>query len=182
MSALIAESPYRNYVYDPDLFEDDEDDDVKPVSHSDYLSKQMDWFLSNCLQKYPKNLELGQMPFKEDNPAREQLAKYIMSQSFDVMYTLNPSHGRSVLHTAAYSNDANLLEWILECRKEELKKVKNFDNDDLKDCIDALCDNSGWAPIHYATIRGCEAAVEALLKGGCNILVSTDPDMTFVER
>lgn len=182
MSALIAESPYRNYVYDPDLFEDDEDDDVKPVSHSDYLSKQMDWFLSNCLQKYPKNLELGQIPFKEDNPAREQLAKYIMSQSFDVMYTLNPSHGRSVLHTAAYSNDANLLEWILECRKEELKKVKNFDNDDLKDCIDALCDNSGWAPIHYATIRGCEAAVEALLKGGCNILVSTDPDMTFVER
>ncbi|KAL7488617.1 hypothetical protein ACHAW6_014215 [Cyclotella cf. meneghiniana] len=182
MELLLSESPYKNFVYDPDEYDLDEEDDEGyiPQTQEEYLIRQLDWFLPNCLQKYPE-LELGKVPF-ENNEAREKLAKYIMNQSFDAVCIPGPNMLRNALHTAAYRNDENFVRWIIDGYKETLARCNDYDDGTLEnplaDCLDALCDDAGWTPLHYATASGSEGVVELLMEAGCNIRARSDYELT----
>ncbi|KAL3804052.1 hypothetical protein HJC23_006443 [Cyclotella cryptica] len=182
MDLLLSESPYKNYIYDADEYDFDEEDDegYTPRTQEEYLIRQLDWFLPNCLQKYPE-LELGKVPF-ENNEAREKLAKYIMNQSFDAVCIPGPNMLRNALHTAAYRNDENFVKWIIEGQKDALARCNDYDDGTMEnpfaDCLDALCDDAGWTPLHYATAAGSEGVVEMLLEAGCNIRARSDYELT----
>ena len=189
MDVLLSESPYKNYVYDPDEYDLEEEDDEGyiPQSQEEYMIRQLDWFLPNVLQKYPE-MELGKVPF-EKNDARERLAKYIMNQSFDAVCIPGPNMLRNALHTAAYNNDENFVKWIIEGQKEALAQQKEIYCEcdgslehPYGECLDALCDDMGWTPLHYAVAAGSEGVVELLLAAGCDIRASSDYELTCLNR
>jgi len=182
MDVLVGESPYKNYTYDPTSLLDDENEEEEedqPQSQEEYLVKQMDWFLPNCLQKYSQNQsdQLSgstapqEQPFA-NNLARERLAKYIMSVSFDVILLQSPSKARNAIHSAAYHNDTDFLRWIVQnCQNQNEKKLY----------LESLCEDGGWTPLHYATAGGAEDVVELLLEE-CSVLARTDRSLTCFNR
>jgi hypothetical protein len=184
MDALLAESPFKNYVYDPtplptlDRDDDDEDggdcnyddvDDGRPKSQEEYLLLHMDWFLSNCIQKYPTRSSSELQPFANNVLAREKLTKYILSVSFESVLVQSPlTHNRNAIHSAAYRNDANFIKWIIDCQKNI--------------SLDMLCEDGGWAPLHYATAGGAIEVVELLLQEGVSVSTRTDPSLSHFTR
>jgi len=186
MDALVGESPFKNYVYDPTPFisldhetEDGGDDDDRPSSQEKYLLKQMNWFLSNCLQKYQTQTSSCStsrqlQPFA-NNIAREKLAKYILSVSFDAVLFQSPfTQNRNAIHSAAYRNDANFIQWIIECQQSN-------DVNDIS-ILEFLCQDGGWAPLHYATAGGATEVVELLLRQGVCVTTRTDCSLTCFTR
>ena len=180
MDVLVGESPYKNYTYDPTeiyLPEEEEEDEDRPQSHEDYLVKHMDWFLANCLQKY-QNIEFRipqEQPFP-NNSARECLAKLILSTSSNVVLLQGPGvKSRNAIHSAAYRNDADFIKWVIEtcCGDNE---------SDKKQYLESLCEDAGWAPLHYAIAGGSEDVVELLLANGCAVQTRTDRDLTCFNR
>jgi hypothetical protein len=185
MDALLAESPYKNYVYDPTpiptLGRDDDDEDGgdcnhedahdgRPKSQEEYLLLQMDWFLSNCVQKYPSRSSSSELqPFTNNVLAREKLTKYILSVSFESVLVQSPlTHNRNAIHSAAYRNDANFIQWIIDSQKNI--------------SLDMLCEDGGWAPLHYATAGGAFEVVELLLREGVSVSTRTDPSLSHFTR
>ncbi|KAL7539828.1 hypothetical protein ACHAXR_009646 [Thalassiosira sp. AJA248-18] len=196
MDVLVGESPYKNYTYDPTtasatLPEEDEEDDEtdRPQSHEEYLIKHMDWFLTNCLQKYPSQSQyhhrhdndegaesaLTQQPFA-NNVARERLAKYILSVSLNVVMLQSPTKSRNAIHSAAYRNDADFIRWIIQ------SSDTNSSGGDKMSYLESLCDDAGWSPLHYAIAGGAQNVVELLLKEGCNVQMRTDRSLTCFNR
>ena len=186
MDALVGESPFKNYVYDPTPFisldhetEDGGDDDDRPTSQEEYLLRQMNWFLSNCIQKYQtqtsSHTTSRQLQPFANNIAREKLARYILSVSFDAVLFQSPfTQNRNAMHSAAYRNDANFIQWIIECQQ----------SNDVKDIsiFDFLCQDGGWAPLHYATAGGSTEVVELLLRQGVCVTTRTNRSLTCFTR
>lgn len=185
MDALMGESPFKNYVYDPTQFislvhDDDEDrgdnddGDDRPKSQEEYLLMHMGWFLSNCLQKYPSRSSLKLQPFA-NNLAREKLTKYILSVSFDAVLVQSPlTHSRNAIHFAAYKNDTSFIQWIIEYQNSNEAKDISM--------LEMLCEDGGWAPLHYATAGGATEVVELLLREGVFVLMRTDRSLTRFTR
>jgi hypothetical protein len=180
MEVLLSESPYKNYVYNPDEEYEEDEEGYIPQSQTEYLIRQLDWFLPNVLQKY--NVEaLGKIPF-ENNKARELLAKYIMNVSFDTVCIPGMNMLRNALHTAAYYNDVDFVRWIIEGKEKEGAKYSCEEENPYSDCLDALCDDAGWTPLHYAVAAGSVGVVEMLLEAGCNIRGRSDNELTCLMR
>ena len=179
MEMLIGESPYKNYVFEPAIKdeegeeEEEEDgennvDDGGPKNQEEYLLRQLNWFLPNCLQKYQTkgNASSDAVPF-EFNVARELLAKYIISTSHDVFLQPVPSISRTSIHSAAYANDVNFIKWILQGVEGE-----------ERDFLEKPCTDAGWTPLHYATAGGAKSAVEFLMSEKCNVKARSQPSLT----
>lgn len=183
MDALLAESPFKNYVFDPtpiptfDRDDDDEDgddcnhvaDDGRPKSQEEYLLLHMDWFLSNCVQKYPSHSSSELQPFANNMLTREKLTKYILLESFEsVLVQSSLTHNRNAIHSAAYRNDAKFIQWIIDCQKNI--------------SLDMLCEDGGWAPLHYATAGGAIEVVELLLRENVSVSTRTNPSLSHFTR
>jgi len=208
MDVLVGESPYKNYTYDPSatlgLDDDDEEgsddngegEDDRPKTQEEYLSRQMDWFLPNCLQKYNSNPNYHvesqqeqqqlQQPFA-NNLAREKLAKYILSVSFDVVLDQSPfTQHRNAIHSAAYCNDANFIRWIIQSQSNHQssrqQQQHQHSNSDKMSYLESLCEDGGWTPLHYATAGGAQDVVELLFEEGVNVLTRTERSLTCFNR
>jgi len=196
MDVLVGESPYKSYVYDlasAGMDDGDEEEDTdRPKTQDEYLSRQMDWFLPNCLQKY--QISGGNSQPYANNQARECLAKYILSVSFDVV--LMQSHSstllkRNALHSAAYKNDADLIQWIIEtqsisqkppAKQQQQQRGQHQRMIPEKDYLESLCEDGGWTPLHYATAGGAETVVELLLMEGVCVTTRTERSLTCFNR
>ena len=106
--------------------------------------------------------------------ARERLANYILSTDVPIAFT-PLRNGRTALHTACFVGDAQFVRLVLE------KMVTYVDKDSLlpESYLDTTCEDSGWAPLHYAAVSGSHAILETLLAGGCNTSVVTDDSHTW---
>ncbi|KAL3808493.1 LOW QUALITY PROTEIN: hypothetical protein ACHAXA_009818, partial [Cyclostephanos tholiformis] len=183
MDALVGESPFKNFVYNPTPFinldhknENGKNDDDIPKSQEEYLLKQMVWFFSNCLQKYQAQAssETTLQPFA-NNLAREKLAKYILSVSFDaILFQSEFTQNRNAIHSAAYRNDANFVKWIIGCQHSN--KVNDVS------MLEYLCRDGGWSPLHYATAGAATEVVELLLRQGVCVTTRTDRSLTCFTR
>ncbi|KAL7434224.1 hypothetical protein ACHAXM_003983 [Skeletonema potamos] len=181
MDLLIGESPYKNYIFNPSLSEEandetnDEDgsggDDYGggggPQNQEEYMVQQLNWFLPNCLQKYPTRGASFDTPPFQFNVARELLAKYIISTSFDVFRQPVPTFSRTSIHSAAYANDVDFIKWVLHSSK-----------DNERDFLESQCMDAGWTPLHYATAGGAKSALELLLSEKCNVKARSTPSLT----
>lgn len=185
MDLLIAESPYRNYVFDPSFFPVDDEDgsnpsDDQPQTEEEYFARQLEWFLPNCLQKYSN--DWGEIPFPS-NAAREKLSKYILSVSSNLFHQPCLNQARSAIHEAAYNNDPNFIRWIIESKTETKKqKTKSTEKLPVMDYLETLCFDGGWTPLHYAVAAGSESVVELLLENGCDVHARTDPNLMSYVR
>ncbi len=193
MDALVGESPFKHYVYDPkslcfDEAEEEDDDDGNekhddmPKSQEEYLLKQMEWFLSNCLQKYPcppssSSTELTStqaQPFAQ-NVAREKLANYILSVSFDIVLHQSPSsQNRNAIHLAAYMGDVDFIQWVIRSQSSRTGNDVSY--------LECMCLDGGWSPLHYATAGGAKKVVELLLQEGVCVTMRTDSSLTCFKR
>jgi len=173
----VGESPYRSHAHDGVAHEGTgEQGDSPAQSWEDYLANQMDWFLPNCLQKYPRRdaSRRRESPFP-DNLARERLAHYVLSVSFDVaLRQPPPGRRRNAVHAAAYHNDAPFLRWIVRgCGAAAARKAA---------CLASYCEDGGWTPLHYATAGGSTDAVELLLAEGAGATTRTERSQTCFNR
>ena len=183
MDALISESPFKNYIYDPVPFihldhkgGNGENADDRPKSQEEYLLKQMDWFFTNCLQKYQAQASSQTTQPFANNLAREKLAKYILSVSFDAVFFQSPlTQNRNAIHNAAYRNDVEFIQWIIECQHLNKEVI------DVS-LLEYLCQDGGWAPLHYATAGGATEVVELLLRQGVCVTTRTDSSLTCFNR
>eukprot|EP00984_Skeletonema_dohrnii_P019195 scaffold9118_cov139-Skeletonema_dohrnii-CCMP3373.AAC.4 len=170
MNMLIGESPYRNFTFTPVSKEggDEETNDDGPKNQEEYLLQQLNWFLPNCLQKYQTRggASFDALPF-EFNVARELLAKYILSTSFDVFREPVPTYSRTCIHSAAYANDVDFIKWVLQSS-----------NDNEKGFLETPCTDAGWTPLHYATAGGAKSALELLMAEKCNVKARSNPSLT----
>jgi len=170
MNMLIGESPYRNFTFTLVLKEggDEETNDDGPKNQEEYLLQQLNWFLPNCLQKYQTRggASFDALPF-EFNVARELLAKYIISTSFDVFREPVPTYSRTCIHSAAYANDVDFIKWVLQSS-----------NDNEKGFLETPCTDAGWTPLHYATAGGAKSALELLMAEKCNVKARSNPSLT----
>ena len=170
MDSLIGEeSPYKNYTFHPSSSEEggDETNDGVPQNQEDYLLQQLNWFLPNCLQNYQtRGASFDTLPF-EFNVARELLAKYIISISFDVFRQPVPTLSRTSIHSAAYANDVDFIKWVLYSSK-----------DNEKDFLETPCTDAGWTPLHYATAGGAKSVLELLMAEKCNVKARSNPSLT----
>ncbi|KAL7500215.1 hypothetical protein ACHAWT_008213, partial [Skeletonema menzelii] len=170
MDTLIGESPYKTYTFTPLSNEGDDEtnDNDEPKNQEEYLLQQLNWFLPNCLQKYQTTVgaSFDALPF-EFNVAREILAKYILSTSFDVFREPVPSYSRTSIHSAAYANDVDFIKWVLHSSK-----------DDERDFLETPCTDAGWTPLHYATAGGAKSALEFLMSEKCNVKARSTPSLT----
>ena len=203
MDILVGESPYKNYVYDPNI-------DVQLVQgnrslkqcQEEYLLIQLGWFLPNCLQKYQSSSSstattATAQPFS-NNQAREKLLKYIISQSLDVILHQSPNdghdhhllvnlinHHKNAIHLAAYNNDVNFIEWVINSQKSSSEQGKRLSSDGdslFMEHLEGLCSDGGWSPLHYATAGGATNVVELLLAEGVNVTTRTNRSLTCFNR
>lgn len=198
MDLLVGESPYKNYVYDPKslCFDDDDEEendavhdekhDDRPKSQEEYLLKQMEWFLPNCLQKYrtlsaPTTASTSEFSPPQAQPyannlAREKLANYILSVSFDIVLQQSTlSQNRNAIHSAAYMGDVDFIRWVIRSQSSKTKK------DDVS-YLEDVCSDAGWTPLHYATAAGESNVVELLLQEGVCATATTDSSLTCLSR
>jgi hypothetical protein len=88
------------------------------------------------------------------------IAKYLLTfRSSSLDLGLIDDDGRTVLHVAAMYGDAQLIEFLVEQRSEQEKKIHTID-------INSRCLNQGWTPLHYAASYGVVATVQLLVKLG----------------
>ena len=193
MDILVGESPYKNYVYDPNI-------DVQLVQgnrsqkqcQEEYLLIQLGWFLPNCLQKYQSSSSSSStattataQPFS-NNQAREKLLKYIISQSLDVILHQSPiNQHKNAIHLAAYNNDVNFIEWVINSQKSSSEQGKRLSSDGdslFMEHLEGLCSDGGWSPLHYATAGGATNVVELLLAEGVNVTTRTNRSLTCFNR
>eukprot|EP01041_Mallomonas_annulata_P001326 gene1326-2555_t len=95
--------------------------------------------------------------------SRRNIATYICnmrSPSIDLNVTDN--EGRNVLHCAARSGDAELLELLIKERSEV--SDKRFTSDHL--LINSKCSRLGWTPLHYTADQGSLSACRILIHAG----------------
>jgi flagellar biosynthesis GTPase FlhF len=88
------------------------------------------------------------------------IAKYLLTfRSSSLDLGLIDDEGRTVLHVAAMYGDAHLIEFLVEQRSEQEKKIHTID-------INSRCLNQGWTPLHYAANYGVIAVVQLLVRLG----------------
>ena len=184
MEALLSESPYKNYTFQPSDVVEDTGENI-PQNEEEYLIQQLEWFLPNVLQKYPRDVPLGKPPF-EGNQARELLGRYVMETCFDTVCNLGSDMMRNAIHTASYRNDVEFLQWAIEQKNVEFL-MANEDGEfpieyPYSDALDSLCDDAGWSPLHYAVAAGNTGVVEVLLEAFCDIQTRSDYELTCLNR
>jgi ankyrin repeat protein len=132
----------------------------------------LEFMLPNIIAKNRAQLERG----KE---TRHRLATYILSADVPIAFTPLRS-GRSALHAACFHGDLPFVQLVLE-------KVTEYDDTHSysvlpESCLNGTCDDSGWAPLHYAAVSGSTDVLELLLANGCDVTTMTDDTHTWRER
>ena len=64
----------------------------------------------------------------------------------------------------------------------KLVTERTVKGDENQCCLDYLCQDLGWSPLHYAAACGWSDIVELLLASGCDVGVHTDPNLTCFMR
>jgi ankyrin repeat protein len=186
LDALLQESPLRkldnpgcdndnhnNNNNEDDNHDHDHDENCNNNMTSNNRSlttPHLEFLLPNSIAKNRSQLERG----KE---ARQRLANYVLTT--DVPIAFSPLRtGRTALHTACFHGDLPFMQLVLE------KLATYEDTDSLlpESYLNITCDDSGWAPIHYAALSGSTEMLEVLLAGGCDVNVITDDTHTWRER
>lgn len=100
------------------------------------------------------------------NEARTQLAHYVMNANLPLVFTTPLRTGRTALHTACLYGELDFVQHALAraqtwTQEGELSALP-------RTYLSTACQESGFAPIHYAVLSGSKVVLEVLLKAGAD--------------
>jgi len=195
LDALLSENPlkengrnnnHHSQNFDPDILREA---GGRHVSPEEEINQNMEWLLPSCIAKVVGGgrVQNNQNVVSIGQKARIKLGMFVMRMAFHVVFITGKS-GRTALHIAAFAGDASFVQLVVAQNRrigESDEKVNENDNKDRGDrrkipkrCLDVLCDDLGWSPLHFAVVGGWIDVVEELLAGGCNIHRCTEPTLT----
>ena len=166
LDGLLNESPLRK------LMEEDRSNQENSGEPSTAcILSHLEFFLPNSVAKNRSQVERG-------IEARLRLAEYILS--IELPLAFKPLRtGRTALHTACFHGDVRFLELLLS--KIESYQPSKEDAPLPESILDFTCDESGWSPLHYASLSGSSETMELLLARGCKLSTHTDVTHTWRE-
>lgn len=129
-----------------------DDEDEDVTTHLEFL-------LPHCIAPSGKN---------EGDKACQKLATYVITTDVSVAYAIG-RNGRSALHTACFEGDYFFVKLATDKAREESP-------------LDLLCKDSGWTPLHYAVVAGCQETMDEMVLVNCDYEAKTDASLTCRTR
>ena len=176
VESLLSSSPFkdsRQQQFDPEILKEL---DGTQLSADEEISQTMTWLLPSCIAK-----TAGKTP-NDISVARTKLSLFVVRMAFHVVFLLGRTR-RSPIHSASLIGDFSFISIVVneKLRRDEGDE-KDRDENIPNHCLDILCEDLGWSPLHFAVVGGRSDVVEALLKGGCNVHNCTEPTLTCRTR
>jgi len=167
LDGLLQESPLRKLV--------DEDINSKSTNGNDHSTSciipHLEFLLPNSVAKNRAHVKRG-------IESRLRLAEYILHTELSLAFKPLRT-GRTALHTACFYGDVRFLQLLFD--KIESYEPRKGENPVPSSFLNLTCEESGWSPLHYASVSGSSEAMELLLAKGSDLLTHTDVTHTWRE-
>ena len=134
------------------------------------MTPHLEFLLPHTVAKNRNSAERG----KE---ARSQLAHYVMDTKLPMVFRTPLRTGRPALHTACLHAEQHFVEYALKLAETWSKEGEIMSSSASLplNYLQSTCQESGFAPLHYAVLSGSRDLLEMLLKAGADAkLKSTD--------
>jgi ankyrin repeat protein len=170
LDGLLLESPLRN------LMEEEDNNNNDNETNGNYLSMSciiphLEFLLPNSVAKNRAHVERG-------IEARLRLAEYVLHSELSLAFQPLRT-GRTALHTACFHGDVRFLQLLFD--KIESYEPNEGETPIPSSFLNLTCDESGWSPLHYASISGSSETMELLLAKGSDLSTRTDVTHTWRE-
>jgi hypothetical protein len=167
----------------------------------DSVEQHLEFLLPNALPS-SKSVQLDQSQHRRGPQGRRLLATYILQTRVGLALSIRPlRNGRTALHTACFYGDVDFLQQVLQrltLQEQDKRQDWNNNNDEqllfsqmennsmnmdsYATYLNQTCQDSGWAPLHYAVVSGCPEILETLLAAGAQVSTKTDETRTWRTR
>eukprot|EP00533_Pseudo-nitzschia_delicatissima_P009248 CAMPEP_0116090636 /NCGR_PEP_ID=MMETSP0327-20121206/7077_1 /TAXON_ID=44447 /ORGANISM="Pseudo-nitzschia delicatissima, Strain B596" /LENGTH=1228 /DNA_ID=CAMNT_0003581933 /DNA_START=252 /DNA_END=3938 /DNA_ORIENTATION=+ len=163
LDGLLQDSPLRKLM--------EEDNNINKTDGTDCIIPHLEFLLPNSVAKNRAQVERG-------IDARLRLAEYILENELSLAFKPLRT-GRTALHTACFHGDVRFLQLLFD--KIETYEPTEGQNSLPEPVLNLTCDESGWSPLHYASLSGSSEIMELLLAKGCDLSTRTDVTHTWRE-
>ena len=128
----------------------------------------------------PHTVAKNRTAAERGHEARTKLAQYLMSTNLPLIFTAPLRTGRTALHTACLYGELDFVEHAIALAETW---PQEGDYSALPhNWLQIACQESGFAPIHYAILSGSKAILEALLKAGADAKTKSTDTHTWKSR
>lgn len=163
LDGLLQDSPLRKLM--------EEDNNMNKTSGTACIIPHLEFLLPNSVAKNRAQIERG-------IDARLRLAEYVLQTELSLAFKPLRT-GRTAFHTASFYGDIRFLHLLFD--KIEAHEPKELQNSLPGSFLNLTCDESGWSPLHYASVSGSPEIMELLLAKGCDLSTRTDVTHTWRE-
>lgn len=168
LTTLIDESPLTTASAGDEI-----DGAAPPMMTMATMTPHLEFLLPHTVAKNRTLAERG-------NEARTKLAHYLMDTNLPLVFTTPLRTGRTALHTACLYGELDFVQHALTraqtwTQEGELSALPS-------NYLSAACQESGFAPMHYAVLSGSKAVLETLLKIGANVRTKSVDTHTWKSR
>jgi hypothetical protein len=180
LDGLLQESPLRKVTEDEDDTNDksynNNNNNNGKTTNGNHLSTSciiphLEFLLPNSVAKNRAHVERG-------IEARLRLADYVLHSELSLAFQPLRT-GRTALHTACFHGDVRFLQLLFD--KIESCEPTEGETSIPSSFLNLTCGESGWSPLHYASISGSSETMELLLAKGSELSTRTDVTHTWRE-
>ena len=163
LDGLLQDSPLRKLM--------EEDNNNNQTEGTSCIIPHLEFLLPNSVAKNRAQVERG-------IDSRLRLAEYVLQTELSLAFKPLRT-GRTALHTACFHGDVRFLQLLFD--KIESCEPTQGATQIPSSFLDLTCDESGWSPLHYASVSGSSEIMELLLAKGSDLYTRTDVTHTWRE-
>ena len=153
------------------------DADATPIMTMATMTPHLEFLLPHTVAKNRASAERG-------NDSRTKLANFLMNTNLPMVFTTPLRTGRTAVHTACLHGELDFVQHALA-----LAKIWEAQEGDSSlaavlppNYLQLSCQESGFAPIHYAVLSGAKPILEALLEAGADVKLKSSDTHTWKSR
>ena len=153
------------------------DADAAPIMTIATIIPHLEFLLPHTVAKNRASAERG-------NDARTKLAHFLMNTYLPMVFTTPLRTGRTAMHTACLHGELDFVQHALTLAKiwEAQQGESNLAAVLPPNYLQLSCQESGFAPIHYAVLSGVKPVLEALLEAGADVKLKSSDTHTWKSR